>query len=531
MESVEPPLETTTSPGSVQSATKEPSPRASPIAPPHQRASSLSASPSAVRSESRPASFTTSASQARKRLSVSFPILPANSNISPRNLSPTTSTATTTTTTTSSPSSSYLSGTPGISDITPDEPMAFLTALAAQERRVLELREELGKAETELGKMKKQWALHEATRKVHELPTPAERLRPLNTSLGGSEDQRDRMISPTREQYNARKATLNSLNGTSTRKVLPSQRHQRTLSLLSPDRTSYKQPFPQPSDEGPKTTSETPPTSIRRSQTFIQSSSTLSSAASLIPVRPLSLSDFPIPSAKQKGQDALIRTGKQMAEDFKEGLWTFLEDIRQATVGDEGTQPSLSPPGKRATSNHAMKRQSSRASIRSNSSGKVQREASNSPAKDLIDFGADDSKDTPDGSKDPSPPSARWSTTSTVLSDIPGTMTPPSRSSTPRTSTRYIYPIYPHSLYPQTNKINFSSVASNSNGNTQLWNSVISTQFNLKKTATAILAGVEKSLAPLPPHEPATTGFYAPGKDTGHLRSRSISPQLKSKKA
>lgn len=35
-------------------------------------------------------------------------------------------------------------------------------------------------------------------------------------------------------------------------------------------------------------------------------------------------------------KDALMRTGKQMAFDLKDGLMTFFEDIRQATVGDEG---------------------------------------------------------------------------------------------------------------------------------------------------------------------------------------------------
>jgi hypothetical protein len=34
-------------------------------------------------------------------------------------------------------------------------------------------------------------------------------------------------------------------------------------------------------------------------------------------------------------RDALLRTGKQMATDFKDGLLTFIEDIRQATVGEE----------------------------------------------------------------------------------------------------------------------------------------------------------------------------------------------------
>jgi Domain of unknown function (DUF4048) len=35
-------------------------------------------------------------------------------------------------------------------------------------------------------------------------------------------------------------------------------------------------------------------------------------------------------------REALLRTSKQMASDFREGLWTFFEDLRQATVGDEG---------------------------------------------------------------------------------------------------------------------------------------------------------------------------------------------------
>ena len=45
----------------------------------------------------------------------------------------------------------------------------FLTALASQERRVLELKEELQKAETDLEKLKRQWTTHEAARKRNEL--------------------------------------------------------------------------------------------------------------------------------------------------------------------------------------------------------------------------------------------------------------------------------------------------------------------------------------------------------------------------
>ena len=34
-------------------------------------------------------------------------------------------------------------------------------------------------------------------------------------------------------------------------------------------------------------------------------------------------------------RDNILRTGKQLASDFSNGLFTFIEDIRQATVGDE----------------------------------------------------------------------------------------------------------------------------------------------------------------------------------------------------
>ena len=78
--------------------------------------------------------------------------------------------------------SKILTPVPSISAITlkPDRPPSpekkalydsntFLTALASQERRVLELKEELQKAETDLEKLKRQWTTHEAAKKRNEL--------------------------------------------------------------------------------------------------------------------------------------------------------------------------------------------------------------------------------------------------------------------------------------------------------------------------------------------------------------------------
>lgn len=35
-------------------------------------------------------------------------------------------------------------------------------------------------------------------------------------------------------------------------------------------------------------------------------------------------------------KDVILNGGKKMASDLREGLWTFFEDMRQATVGEEG---------------------------------------------------------------------------------------------------------------------------------------------------------------------------------------------------
>ena len=43
-----------------------------------------------------------------------------------------------------------------------------------------------------------------------------------------------------------------------------------------------------------------------------------------------------------------MKTGKQIATDFKDGLWTFIEDLRQATVGEESINGTV---GRRETPN------------------------------------------------------------------------------------------------------------------------------------------------------------------------------------
>ncbi|KAF8253025.1 hypothetical protein K440DRAFT_273938 [Wilcoxina mikolae CBS 423.85] len=390
-----------------------------------QRTQSLSVTvPRIQTAHARAASVATSSPAGRKRLSLSFPVLPPGYDPPPRNHSPAT------------PSSSSVGlTTPPNGDVSPEDSASFLTILAAQERRVLELREELSKAESELTKLKRQWANHEANKSRYEVHNSG-----VTTPQRTGRDMRDAMTSPTnREEFQRRQQR--GVTGSSSRKVLPSQRHQRTLSLLSPDR-EFRQSFPRPKDLDSDSASAI--SKKRASLNAKESSSTSLSARA----QSLDLPDRP------KSQDLFIKTGQQIAADFRDGLWTFLEDLKQATVGED-TPRAPTPNTTTATTSrpNTVRRISSKANLRSSSTEKLngtslERRHSKENRKSsrkgklpeteesLIDFSQDNDQLQ---SRDDRDPSFRWS--SSTLSDYPdpsGIMTPPSRASTPRTSTRLV---------------------------------------------------------------------------------------------
>ncbi|KAF2094339.1 hypothetical protein NA57DRAFT_80154 [Rhizodiscina lignyota] len=253
----------------------------------------------------------------------------------------------------------------------------FLAVLAAQERRVLELKEELGKAEKELEMLKKQWAQHEMVRKKQDVKRVTQ-LQPLQTApspgldSGNDSDDIDGSSQWMHKEMERRKHLLSGVKS-SNRKVFSGSRHMRTLSLLSPDKTQGPS-FPQPpsldgTDESrppsatalglPIPRSTISPNNIEETQRSFTPDSASDSMVSL---------DLPrLPS------DAILQTGKQMATDFKQGLWTFFEDIRQATVGEEaihGTTPRRRPQSMYAAgpnakhSNGNLKKQGSRGNLR-----------------------------------------------------------------------------------------------------------------------------------------------------------------------
>ncbi|KAI4242909.1 MAG: hypothetical protein L6R40_003782 [Gallowayella cf. fulva] len=180
---------------------------------------------------------------------------------------------------------------------------SFLTALAAQERRVLELREELQKAEDDLSRFKKQWATHEAIKKRNELRhqeqlqklEPASRASchgdPKWASGRWSEKSPNRPFAGVNGAHErAREASERSANCRNSRrqtqrKIFAGSRHTRALSLLSKGGTT----------------------------------------------------------AGGQPKEVFLETGKQFVGDLREGLWTFFEDLRQATVGEEASSISPDP--------------------------------------------------------------------------------------------------------------------------------------------------------------------------------------------
>ena len=251
----------------------------------------------------------------------------------------------------------------------PVDSTGFLTSLAAQERRVLELREELLRAEIELTKLKKQWAHYEASKKRSEVHR-IEKLQQVTRPIDGIIAEED---GPLQEQENRR---IDKPARKSQQRVFSGSRHTRTLSLLPPSASSAKASGP--TSLGGKVVQPTaqeiaPGEPLQRSAT--QDSSELENTTFAKTYRELaSRHSLPPPT-----KDAILRSGKQMASDLKEGFWTFFEDIRQATVGEEGIN---------ATENRSslMQAQSGRPGLRpASSTGNTMKRTK---SKDLLSKGS-----------------------------------------------------------------------------------------------------------------------------------------------
>ncbi|ROT43074.1 hypothetical protein SODALDRAFT_268878 [Sodiomyces alkalinus F11] len=232
---------------------------------------------------------TSNASRSSHRLSLTLPIAPPTSDPS-------------------RPSSTVLSSfpaTPVDSGLTsPVDNNDLIIAIAAQERKVLELREELGRAEEELSKLKRQWTMRESYQKRGSS-------RPLAPFVDGAKND-DFAAARRSVELDRRRVLLQSQNTSKDhrRKVLRGG-HARTLSLLSPTKTDGGFPLHEDLD-GSRSPDLT--------------------ASDRGPANPVLQKRA---SWQPRNYNPNQQGVKQIAEDFKLGLWSFMEDIRQATVGDE----------------------------------------------------------------------------------------------------------------------------------------------------------------------------------------------------
>ncbi|KAI0157691.1 hypothetical protein GGR57DRAFT_52484 [Xylariaceae sp. FL1272] len=196
----------------------------------------------------------------------------------------------------------------------------FIIAIAAQERRVFELREELNKAESELKRLQRQWTIAEGC-KMRPSNVTAEPRRHVAAGASLLSDDDDSPTSRRKTELERRKTILLAQSQNTpreTRRKVLRGGHTRTLSLLSPT----------------KTIGSAGDVTIHEDQDILHSPGSYTSRSPVI--APLNKRATWAPRQTQHHSTPPNTGVKQLANDFRQGLWTFVEDLRQATVGDEG---------------------------------------------------------------------------------------------------------------------------------------------------------------------------------------------------
>lgn len=175
---------------------------------------------------------------------------------------------------------------------------------------MLELREELGRAEDELRRLKKQWAASDAYKKRASNNRNIDPLRAMARVPDGQWGYDDNAADRFTSELERRKAILLAQSQGTPRehkRTVIRGGHTRTLSLLSPTR-------PINGEEDGRRSAE-----LDSKPSPILSPAPLNKRATWAPRQSLPANGV-----------------NKIANDFKQGLWTFVEDLRQATVGDEG---------------------------------------------------------------------------------------------------------------------------------------------------------------------------------------------------
>jgi hypothetical protein len=196
----------------------------------------------------------------------------------------------------------------------PSDANEFIIAVAAQERRVLELREELARAEADLTKLKKKWTGKDATRKrAEQHNTEARR----SAAPRADDDPAAARRSVDMERRKLFEQTQSQVATPQGRRKVFRGGHARTLSLLSPAKDSGFSLH----EDSPDQETVTLPSIERRAAQLTNPN--LAKRASWQPRSQQNIPGVNVPNVSR------------FAEDFKLGFRAFVEDIRQITVGDE----------------------------------------------------------------------------------------------------------------------------------------------------------------------------------------------------
>ena len=279
----------------------------------------------------------------------------------------------------------------------------LLRMVAAQERRVLELKEDLKNEEEKLAKLKLQWANQEARKKRSEMRR-SEQMRPLASPTFKAPDAERRSQDGAGSEGSADTARP-------PRTKFQGGRHLRTLTLTSPPAAGTL-PDPPPQPDVAAVDPPRPSKELRRTSPVHLANPRQSVPASLM-------------------------------GDLRENLWTFIEDLKQATVGDEAAAAPEKPrPGPNRASPRLPPRtctpdkRASLPPLRANPSAAptvFRPPAQPARAPTPAAAGAADDADDWDNWDSPPPSAARVSPPPSAV----GSSASEAAWSSPRTSTRY----------------------------------------------------------------------------------------------
>jgi hypothetical protein len=176
------------------------------------------------------------------------------------------------------------------------------------------LKEELNRAEVDLKKLKRQWAVHEGSKKRAELknvePLRSVYMASTATTVPGRDESEDSASARRSSEIDRRKALLANVTKDSRRKIITGG-HTRTLSLLSPARSSYDG-FPSPA-------------SILNSDNDSEHNINDKASSPVMPDITQGPTKVKSNQIRHSYHDSATNGVKQIAEDIKAGLWTFSE--------------------------------------------------------------------------------------------------------------------------------------------------------------------------------------------------------------